>query len=63
MCYHWNEELNAKKNWDCSKADGPYNRQCANDFIAKGKCRDILTTTMELRWDGAIPMTKMLMKM
>ena len=33
MCYHWNEALNAKKGWNCSKADAAYNRECAVKFI------------------------------
>jgi len=42
MCYHWNETLNRHKNWNCSKADAPYNRQCAIDFILKGKIKGYL---------------------
>lgn len=42
MCYHWNESLNRKKFWDCSKADAPYNRKCAVDFISKGKMKGYL---------------------
>lgn len=37
MCYHWNDELNRKRNWNCSKADAPFNRQCAIEFITSGK--------------------------
>lgn len=33
MCYHWNEALNEKKRWDCSKSNAPYNREYAVKFI------------------------------
>jgi len=36
MCYHWNETLENKKGWNCSKADAAYNRKCAVKFIKKG---------------------------
>ena len=36
MCYHWNETLENKKAWNCSKADAEYNRKCAVRFIKKG---------------------------
>ena len=36
MCPHWNEELNSKKGWDCSKTGAAYNRECAVEFIKKG---------------------------
>ena len=36
MCYHWNETLENKKEWNCSKSDAPYNRKCAVRFIKKG---------------------------
>ena len=36
MCYHWSKELAAKKSWDCSAEDGPYNRKCAIECIQKG---------------------------
>lgn len=42
MCYHWNESLNRKKEWNCSKSDAPYNRSCAIDFIRKGKMQGYL---------------------
>lgn len=42
MCYHWNETLNSKKSWNCSKDDAPYNRKCAIDFISKGKMQGYL---------------------
>jgi ribosomal protein S18 acetylase RimI-like enzyme len=42
MCYHWNESLHRKKAWNCSKADAPYNRTCAIDFILKGKMKGYL---------------------
>lgn len=35
MCYHWNEELQRKKKWNCTKADAPYNREYAIQFIKK----------------------------
>jgi ribosomal protein S18 acetylase RimI-like enzyme len=36
MCYHWNEALESKKHWDCSKADAAYNRECAVELIKQG---------------------------
>jgi len=36
MCYHWNEALENKKSWNCSKSDAPYNRKCAVKFIKQG---------------------------
>lgn len=36
MCYHWNETLENKKGWNCSKSDAPYNRKQAVKFIKKG---------------------------
>jgi len=42
MCYHWSEELNSHKSWNCSKADAPYNRKCAVDLISKGKMKGYL---------------------
>jgi len=36
MCYHWNEALDNKKRWDCSKSGAMYNRKCAVKFIKKG---------------------------
>lgn len=36
MCYHWNEELQKKKSWNCSESDAQYNRECAINYISKG---------------------------
>ena len=33
MCYHWNDSLQNKKKWDCSKSGAAYNRECAVKFI------------------------------
>lgn len=42
MCYHWNERLNRQRNWNCSRVDAPYNRQCAIDYILKEKMKGYL---------------------
>jgi GNAT superfamily N-acetyltransferase len=42
MCYHWTKELADKKSWNCSYADKPFNRECAIDFIKKGKMQGYL---------------------
>lgn len=42
MCYHWTKALNKKKEWNCSRENGPYNRRCAADFIKKGKMQGYL---------------------
>jgi ribosomal protein S18 acetylase RimI-like enzyme len=36
MCYHWNEALQNKKEWDCSKSGAAYNRECAVELIKQG---------------------------
>lgn len=42
MCYHWNKEMQQKKPWNFTKADGPYNRHCAIKFIKAGKMQGYL---------------------
>jgi Acetyltransferases len=42
MCYHWTEELNSKKSWNCGKEDAPYNRECAINLIKSGKMQGYL---------------------
>ena len=42
MCYHWTEELNAEKSWDCGKEDAPVNRKCAVGLIKSGKMQGYL---------------------
>lgn len=36
MCYHWNDKLENRKKWNCSKSDAPYNRTCAVECINNG---------------------------
>ncbi|HNX15070.1 MAG TPA: GNAT family N-acetyltransferase [Oscillospiraceae bacterium] len=42
MCYHWSRELQKKKNWNCSKTDAPYNRECAIKLIKDGMMQGYL---------------------
>lgn len=42
MCYHWNDELEKRKSWNCLRADAPYNRKCAIEFINAGKMQGYL---------------------
>lgn len=42
MCYHWSNDLQKKKRWNCSKSDGRYNRKCAIDYIKSGKMQGYL---------------------
>lgn len=42
MCYHWNSALNEKRNWDCSRAAGALNRQCAIELIQQGRMQGYL---------------------
>ena len=42
MCYHWNEALDNKKGWGCSKSDAAYNRKYAVKFIKKGTMQGYL---------------------
>jgi len=42
MCYHWNKELQEKKEWGCSKEDAPFNREAAIEFIKAGRMQGYL---------------------
>jgi|LSQX01.2.fsa_nt_gb GNAT superfamily N-acetyltransferase len=42
MCFHWNEELANKRKWGCSPEDGSFNRECAAEFIKRGKMKGYL---------------------
>ena len=42
MCYHWDDELQKKRAWNCSKDCAEFNRQQAIDFIKKGRMQGYL---------------------
>lgn len=42
MCYHWNEQLNSQRAWDCSKDASEFNRKQAVEWIKQGRMQGYL---------------------
>ena len=42
MCYHWNNELQKKRAWNCDKDCAEFNRKQAIDFIKSGRMQGYL---------------------
>ena len=42
MCYHWDDELEKKRAWDCDRDCAEFNRKQAIEFIKSGRMRGYL---------------------
>lgn len=47
MCYHWDEELNRERSWDCSRESVAFNREKAIHFIQTGRMQGYLAYDQE----------------